>query len=153
MVFIITSFVNKIVILNAFSFHIKKITIHPTTPTLLTLPPVTIVLYVLLDAFFSYTQLLRKICPMPPTPLWQPLSYTFLFFFDFFCHSIPPSSSPIPKSNARTHTNISFYNIYTCSPKCTYTRYILLNAIRNTLMCKGRQKYFSLLSAGEVLVQ
>ena len=48
----------------------KKITHHLTTPTLLTLPLVTIVLYVLFDTFFSRLHFIwyRKFAPRRPRP-------------------------------------------------------------------------------------
>ena len=48
----------------------KKITHHLTTPTLLTLPLVTIVLYVLFDTFFSRLHFIwyRKFAPCRPRP-------------------------------------------------------------------------------------
>ena len=138
-----------------FSFRKKKITSHPTLYThFVDFTPST-QNCVLFNTFFSRVGTLiwhRKFCPIPPTTLWQLLSYTFLFSFDFFFAILfLLLLQLIPKSNARTHTTV-YRNTYTCSPKCTYTGYILLKAIRNTITCKGILKYFSLLGAGEVLI-
>ena len=74
----------------------KKITLLPATPTLLTLPLVTVVLYVLINTFFSRLHFIwyRKFAPCRPRPFSNlfhlhisPLSWLL------FCYSFPPFSS------------------------------------------------------------
>ena len=132
----------------------KKITLLPATPTLLNLPLVTVVLYVLINTFFSRLHFIwyRKFAPCRPRPLPTSFFAYFSSSLTSFCHSFPPSWL-IPKTNARTYKELAVYKIiYACSPRCTHTRYILLYAIRDTIMCKGTQKYFSLLNARDVLI-
>ena len=92
-----TSLMNERKILNAFSLRKKKkITHHLTTPSMLTLPLVTIVLYVLINTFFSRLHFIwyRKFAPCRPRPFSNlfhlhisPLSWLL------FCYSFPPFSS------------------------------------------------------------
>ena len=79
----------------------KKITHHLTTPTLLTLPLVTIVLYVLINTFFSRLHFIwyRKFAPCRPRPFTNLFHlHISLLRWLLFCYSFPPFSSTNSKN-------------------------------------------------------
>ena len=92
-----TSLMNERKILNAFSLRKKKkITHHLTTPSMLTLPLVTIVLYVLINTFFSRLHFIwyRKFAPCRPRPFSNLFRlHISLLRWLLFCYSFPPFSS------------------------------------------------------------
>ena len=75
----------------------KKITLLPATPTLLTLPLVTVVLYVLINTFFSRLHFIwyRKFAPCRPRPL--PTSF-FAYFSSSLTSFLPFVSSFLTNS-------------------------------------------------------